>query len=393
MSDAIEDSLVRQDFPVTKKTVYFNNGAVAPTPLSTIKAVTDFLLKVSVEGPDCEQTSQYIEGVVSEVRERVAYLLNCQKDEVILVQSTTDGLNRVARGIEWKEGDSIVVRAGAREHHANYFPWLDVATTRGLSMRTVSADQHGFFGMSDLDKAAKGVKLIAMSHVLYNTGAIMPVAEVGKIARENDALFCLDGAQSVGAIPVDVRRISCDFLAFPGFKWLVGPLGIGVLYCSRRARDRLLPTAVGGESAVLDPEQNILAYSEPPARYQAGFRNYPGAAGLEASLRYVLRLGVENIQKKSARVSEAIREGVERLPGAKLHSPEDPSTRSSILTFSLPVESATVVKRLEECGVVLAEREVTVEDKPLKAIRASPHFYNSEDEASQLQSHLKSILS
>ena len=384
-----EDSLIRQDFPVTRKTVYMNNGAIAPTPLSTIKATTDFLLKCSVDGPDSMATSEYISNVLNEIRERIAYLINCYKEEVILVQSTTEGLNLVANGLAWKYGDSIVVRAGKREHHANYFPWIAAARRNKLSLREISADAQGFFDESDLERAAKGAKMIAMSHVLYNTGAIMPVGEVGKIARENNALFCVDGAQSVGTIPVDVRRISCDFMAFPGFKWLVGPLGIGVLYCSKRAWESLSPTAVGGESAVLSGD-NVLAYSEPPTRYQAGFRNYPGAAGLEASLRYVLRIGIENISKKNTRISETIREGLAKLPGSKIHSPEDPRKRSSILTFSLPLESSLIVRRLEECGVILADRDMGVERK---AVRASPHFFNSEEEASLLISHLRSIVS
>ena len=381
--------LVRQDFPVTKKMVYMNNGAIAPTPLSTIKAVTDFMLKCAVEGPDSKATADYIVGILDELRERIAYLINCYKEEVILVQSTTEGLNMVANGLGWKEGESIVVRGGKSEHHANYFPWLAAQARHKINLREVPVDREGFFEMADLERASKGARLVTMTHVLYNTGSIMPVEEVAKIARENGALFCIDAAQSAGSIPVDVRKISCDFMAFPAFKWLVGPLGIGVLYCSRRSSELLSPSAVGGESATLS-DNGVLAISEMPSRYQAGFRNYPGAAGFEASLRYVLRIGIDNIRKHNTKVSEALREQVLKMPGAVFHGPPDPDTRSSILTFSLPADTSMVIKKLEECGVVLAERDIGAGKK---AIRAAPHFFNTEEEAAMVASHLKSVLS
>ncbi|HZT35901.1 MAG TPA: aminotransferase class V-fold PLP-dependent enzyme, partial [Nitrososphaera sp.] len=236
-----ESSLIRQDFPVTQKTVYMNNGAIAPTPLSTIKAVTDFMLKCSIDGPDAPSTSEYILSMLNEVRTRVAHLINCERDEVVLLESTTQGLNLVSNGIDWDRGDSIVVRGGRHEHFANYFPWVAAAQRHGATLRELAVDSDGYFQMSELEKMAKGSRLITMSHALYNTGAIMPLEEVGKIANENNSLFCVDAAQSAGSIAIDVKKIGCHFMAFPGFKWLVGPLGIGVFYCSKGASEYLRP--------------------------------------------------------------------------------------------------------------------------------------------------------
>ncbi|HXV45840.1 MAG TPA: aminotransferase class V-fold PLP-dependent enzyme [Nitrososphaera sp.] len=381
------DDQIKRDFPVTKKTIYMNNGAIAPTPLSTIKAVTDFMLKCAEAGPDAPQTSDYVTSLLDELRTRVAHLINCERDEVVLVQSTTEGLNIVANGISWRKGDSIVVRGGRHEHYANYLPWVSVSQKKGVQLRELAVDEAGYFSISDLEKSVKGARMVTMSHALYNTGAIMPLEQVGKIAKENDVLFCVDAAQSAGTIPVDVKKIGCDFMAFPGFKWLCGPTGIGAFYCSKKASEVLMPPAVGVESATLS-DKNVIAYYDMPTRFQAGFRNFPGAAGLEASMRYVLRIGLEEVRKRNMKAANALCEEVGKIPGVKLYGPDDENMRTSIVTFMAQTDSSAMVKKLEQNGIIFAARDVGGK----KAIRAAPHFFNSEEEAATAASYVKSLL-
>src|SRR5437867_6242410 len=355
MSDI--DDQIRRDFAVTKKTIYMNNGAIAPTPLSTIKAVTDFLLKCAEAGPDAPQTSDYVTSLLDELRTRVAYLINCERDEVVLVQSTTEGLNIVANGIGWKAGDAIVLRGGRHEHYANYLPWVSLSQRKGVQLRELAIDETGYFDLGELEKSIKGARIVTMSHALFNTGAIMPLEEVGRIAHDNNALFCVDAAQSAGSIPIDVKKIGCHFMAFPGFKWLCGPTGIGAFFCSKTASEMLTPPSIGGESATLS-DQNIIAYFDMPAKLQAGFRNFPGAAGLEASMRYVLRIGLENIRKKNMKVANALREEIGRIRGVKFYGPDDENKRSSIVTFMASADSSTIVKKLEQDSIIFAAREI-----------------------------------
>src|SRR5918992_516799 len=251
---------VRTDFPLTKKKIYMNNGSVAPTPLSTIKAITDTFLKYSIEGPDSQTINEFITSLTKELRSRLADLINCESEEIIFTQSTTEGINYVRNGIDWKKGDSVVIRGGTHEHYANYLPWLQLSKNRGVSIIDLPINSTGYFDITDLEKAlslgkirqdgngaGKGgggdnagilkgsdktmmkmkkkkttPKLITLSHALYNNGAILPVEEVGRIAKANDVLFCIDAAQTVGSIEIDVKRIGCDFMAFPAFKWICG---------------------------------------------------------------------------------------------------------------------------------------------------------------------------
>jgi cysteine desulfurase/selenocysteine lyase len=321
----------------------------------------------------------------------VAHLINCDRDEVVLTQSTTDGLNMVAGGIGWKKGDSIVVRGGRHEHQANYFPWLAVSQKKGVTLRELDIDKNGFFSLDKLEKAIKGARLVTMTQVLYNTGAIMPLDQVGRIAKENNVLFSVDAAQSVGTIPVDVRKIGCQFLAFPSFKWLCGPLGIGIFYCSKQAAEVLSPRSIGGESATLSDKNHTMAELEMPSRFQAGFRNYPGAAGLESSLRYMLRIGIGSIREMNMRVARVLRGEIGKIPGVELYGPEEEEKRSSIVAFMPPSgsNSSEIVKRLEQDNIVFASRDI---GGGKKGVRATPHFFNSEEEAMTAARYIKNLL-
>lgn len=389
--NGIEFDLIQKDFPVTRKKVYMNNGAIAPTPISTIKSITDFLLKCSEDGPDSKITYDYIVSLMKELRTRITHIINCDPNEIVFTQSTTEGLNYVCNGIDWKKNDSVIIRGGPQEHYANYLPWLQLSKRKDVKLNELEIDENGYFDLTNLEKLAKkkNTKLITLSHALYNSGAIMPVEETGKIARENNVLYCIDAAQTVGSIKVDVKKIGCDFMAFPGFKWLCGPVGVGIFYCSKNAGDLLRPQSIGGESAILS-DQKVIAYIESPQKFQTGFRNYPGVAGLESSLRYILRLGIANIHKNNIKIGNILRSELLKIPGIKIHGPEDEKTRTSIIPFSSSnSEAKTLVDKLEQNEIIFAERDI---GGGKKIVRASPHFFNREEDALKAVNCIKSIL-
>ena len=371
--------LSRTDFPLTKKKIYMNNGSIAPTPLSTIKAITDTFLKYSIEGPDSKIVNEFMNSLTTELRTRLSDLIHCEPEEIIFTQSTTEGLNYVRNGINWKKGDSVIVRGGTHEHYANYLPWLQLSREKGVDMINLLINDNGYFDIADLEyvvskgkrrgtstrktKVPKTPKLITLSHALYNNGAIMPVEQVGKITKENDVLFCIDAAQTVGSVEVNVKKIGCDFMAFPAFKWVCGPLGLGILYCSKKAAEALAPQSIGSESAILSSDQKTLAYIEPPVKFQTGFRNFPALAGLEASVRYLLRLGMPNIRSKNMKVANLLRSELEKIADVKLYGPEDEKLRTSIVSFTSNKVSKTVVDKLEENEIIFAERDVAAEQK------------------------------
>ena len=383
---------IRKDFPVTKKKIYMNCGSFAPMPLSTIKSITDFLVRCSEEGPDSTSVQEYNTSLMKELRVNLSRLINCEPEEIIFTQSTTEGINYVASGIEWKKSDAIIARGGLHEHYANYFPWLNISKKFGVKLEEIKINDKGFFDLDKIDKIAKNKnsRLITLSHVLYNNGAIMPVEEVGKIAKRHQMLYSIDAAQSVGTIKVDVRRIGCDFLAFPGFKWICGPSGIGIFYCKKESAHWLIPKYIGGESAIIT-EKKDLVYTDSPQKFQTGFRNYPGLAGLTSSIKYIQRLGVNTIRKMNMKIANELVQDLRRIPGISIFGPEDEKIRSSIVSFTIDsVNPKTIVSSLEEKGIIVAERDIVGGGKK-KAVRASPHFFNDLSEVSTFVQNIKNI--
>jgi cysteine desulfurase / selenocysteine lyase len=384
--------LIPKDFPVTKKKIYMNCGSFAPMPLYTIKSITDFLLRCSEEGPDSTSAQEYITSLMKELRILVSQLINCEPEEIIFTQSTTEGINYVASGLDWKKSDIIIARGGLHEHYANYFPWLNISKKYGVKLEETKIDNNGFFDLDKIDKIAKNknTKLITLSHVLYNNGAVMPVEEVGKIAKKQNMLYSIDAAQSVGTINVDVKKIGCDFLAFPGFKWICGPPGIGIFYCKKESAEMLTPKYIGGESAIITKEKNLV-YTGSPQKFQTGFRNYVGIAGLVSSLKYIQRLGVNNIRKMNMDVANEIIEGLGKIRGISIFGPEDEKLRTSIVSFVIDSVSPKItVSSLQEKGIIVAERDIVGGGKK-KAVRASPHFFNTSNEASTFIQDIKII--
>jgi len=280
----------------------------------------------------------------------------------------------VAGGLSFPKNSNIVIRGTTHEHHSNYYPWLRLA--KSVELRSVSNDVNGFFEVAEFEKLLdSNTKIVALSHALYNTGAIMPVEEIGKILGEKNIPYFLDAAQTVGCIgDYDFSRTKCNFMAFNGYKWLCGPMGIGIFYCRKDSSNLLEPTQIGGESAMIYDNEKI-AYKDIPDKFQAGFRNYSAIVGLETSVSYLLHLGLDNIRKKIISLANLFRNEIAKIPNVTLYGPEDQEKRTSIVSFTIGKKSPQdIVERLEKLGIVLAVREIS----DTKIVRVAPHFFNTE---------------
>ena len=179
----IDNSVMSTDFPIVKRIAYMNNASNAPVPFYTIKAMTDFLIECSENGPDSPTVLDDVERRMQEARKDVAKLINCEPEEVVFTQSTTEGINYVANGLALKKGENIIIRDGDHEHPANYVPWMRLKE-KGIEVKKLDIDDNGFFDLDKLEaKIDSKTKLIAISHALFNTGAILPAERVGEIAE------------------------------------------------------------------------------------------------------------------------------------------------------------------------------------------------------------------
>ena len=356
------------DFPNSGK-IYLNNASVSLMPSQSIDAMKEFLINYNSLGPDSKESEPFITEKLRNVRTSISKILKCQPDEIVLTQSTTDGINFVANGLTFSNDSNIVIRGMTHEHHANFYPWLKLGNQ--TSIKNLPIDKDGLFTMEQLeDLVDNNTSLVALSHALYNTGAILPVNEIGKILE--DTPYFIDSAQTIGCIgEMNISDIKCNFMSFNGSKWLCGPMGTGLFYCNRKSSELLEPSTIGGESAMLYEEKN-LAYKELPDKFQTGFRNYVGIVGLESSVNYLMKFGLNNIRQKNQYLSSLFREELSKIPKIILYGPDDPEQRTSIVSFNIEnEESQNVVDRLEKQNIVLAVREINEQ----KIVRASPHFF------------------
>lgn len=375
---------VSEDFPTNK--IYLNNASVSLMPKQSIEAMKEFLISYNSVGPDSIKSEPFVTEKLRNARKIIAKIVNCQPDEIILTQSTTDGVNIVANGLSFDSDSNIIIRGMSHEHHANFYPWLRLKNK--VEIKNLSVDENGFFNFDEFNKFLDdNTKLVSLSHALYNTGSILPIEKIGKILHDKTPFF-LDSAQTIGCIGnFDVKKLKCNFMAFNGSKWLCGPMGTGLFYCDRKSSELLEPLSIGGESAMLFDESN-LAFKDLPEKFQTGFRNYVGIVGLESSANYLYRYGMENIRKKDIHLSNMLRDELSKNNKITLYGPQNTEERTSIISFTIEgIEPQTVVEKLEKQGIILAVREIY--DK--KIIRASPHFFNTESEILQVIDAIKKL--
>ena len=376
---------ILDDFPKSDK-IYLNNASVSLMPSQSIDAMKEFLITYNSIGPDSKLSEPIITEKLRNVRKTIAKIISCQPDEVVLTQSTTDGINFVSNGLSFDDNSNIIIRGMGHEHHANFYPWIRLKEK--ISIKNLPIDNNGFFKLDVLESFVDdNTKLVALSHALYNTGSILPVEEIGKILQ-NKIPFFIDGAQTVGCIgDIDVSKIKCDFMSFNGSKWLCGPMGTGLFYCNRKSSKLLEPITIGGESAI-SYDDSKLAFKELPDKFQTGFRNYVGIVGLEASASYLYKFGLGKIRDKNIYLANILREELAKNSKISLFGPQNSDERTSIVSFTINgYLPETVIEKLEKLGIILAVREIYEK----KVIRASPHFFNTENEILKVVDEIKRL--
>ena len=376
---------ISKEFQTEK--IYLNNASVSIMPKTSIEAMRQFLVSYSDMGPDSPESEIFIRELWEKTRKAISRLLKCQPNEIVITQSVTDGVNMVANGMKFDNDCNIIIRGGEHEHHANYFPWLKLGEK--IDVRSLPVDGNGGFTDFDLKKIVdKKTRLVALSHGLYNSGLILPVKEIGEQLQKENIPYFLDTAQTVGCIgDYDFVNTECDFMSFNCSKWLCGPMGTGVFFCKQESSGLLEPFSVGGESAD-STKDGELTYKELPDRFQAGFRNYVGLAGMESSVTLLQDLGLDSIRKHIIKLSNLFIDEIGKIPESRVFSPENETERTSIVSFEIGKnDPEKIVSTLAKKGIIIAKREIY--EKPI--LRISPHLFNTKDEILELVEELNKL--
>jgi len=312
------------------------------------------------------------------VRRKAAGLLGCTMEEVILTGSTTSGMNMVAEGLQLYEGERILTTD--QEHHGGLLCWEWLSRRADLHLDKIAIPAGEADPKVIVDRFRQAItpatRIVSFSHILYSTGLRMPAAELCALARERGCMAVIDGAQAVGATPVDVKALGCHFYATTGHKWLNGPKGTGFLYMSPERDEEIDAMALqSGRQANSDA---------------AGVSNIAGLHGLGAAIDYAQAIGIDRIEKHNLALCRELRDGLAGLPQIEFAGPSDGPLASQLLTFSVAGVDA---KRLR---ATLASRHRihvrAVDQAGYTGLRASPHLFNSSDDVQALVRALRQEL-
>jgi selenocysteine lyase/cysteine desulfurase len=383
MADAVTDeaywSGVRNNFVLNSSIHFFNNGTAGPAS----KQVLDRHVEIDRQIAEFPYDPFLFEKT-KEVRSQIAEFVNASPEEVFFTHSTSEGMNIFAHGLDWQPGDEVIL--ARHEHPGGYQPYETLEKRRGIKIVWIDIPIRPSSTDQVIDAYRKAItpktRLIVISHVYYTTGLLAPVKEIAELAHEKNLLISVDGAQSLGVLPIDVQELGVDHFAGSGQKWLLAGTGTGVTYIAKSLQERVWPLYGYDEIGKPSPY--------PIYRYEkSGQPNTPFWLGIGAAIQLQLSIGKERIEGRVRELSKRLREGLQSVPALKNYTPDNNRLNASLTTFSLDRVAPDVLVE------TLAKREKiytrTILEGEIKAIRVSTHFYNTPEEIDQLIAALKEL--
>lgn len=356
-------------FPIKQRRAYLNNASIAPMSLPVIAAVDRFMQDVRDNGRN--NYPNWCRHADTVVKDGIARLIGAERSEIAYIKNTTEGLVTVANGLDWREGDNVVL--ADIEYPSNVYCWMNLRR-QGVELRWVK-NRGGRLPIEEYEAAIDSrTRLISMSAVQFSNGFRHDLSLMSELCARRNLLLNLDAIQWIGALDMDLSRYRVDFLSAGGHKWMLAPIGTGIFYCRKESLDRLRPPNVGYHS--VDKHEDHMDYDltfRPNAgRFEEALVNFPGIWGLEAAVELLLGVGTKAIEQHIRSLHDMARDALTRQ-GYEILSPMEDGERSGILSFRSPhIAADELARRLLDAKVDVAVRA--------GAIRISPTVYNDEDD-------------
>ena len=371
MIEALRD----KEFDVTQSWAYLDHATFGPLPRYHVRAAAETLERLARKG------SAGLDGValLEAVRAEAAILLHCEPRSVCLLKSTSEGLGLLAQGLDWRDGDEVVVYE--QEFSGCLAPFLHLQD-RGVRVRTVPDRGRNRFDLDDVEELISArTRAVCLSFVNRSHGMRAPVQAIGELCRERGIWFAVDAAQAMGVLAIDAPAIGADILAAHGYKFLFSGFGLAPTYCSDRAIEELRVPQVGWKNARI--ADGAVGFEAAAARYESTMSSLPVLAGTLESLRLLNSIDEAERERRAVTL---IRSAAERLQtrGYELRSSPRPDEASALLAVrhpSTPAEELAPTLRSAKvaCGVV--------DD----TLRISAHFYNDEADLEALLDALPAV--
>lgn len=386
ISEILTNEELRQKmFPVAGKRIFLGHAGVSPLPAAAVEGICAF----ADAGSKNQQEAGRAWASIDQCRAAFGRLLGAEAEEIALLGPTALGLSLVANGLEWKSGDEVVFYQD--DYPANVYPWVGLER-HGVKLVRLQPERQGWIDWPVVEAAlTPKTRLVSIATANFLSGYRPPVEEIGRELHTRGILFCLDGIQTLGAFPLNVEHV--DFLSADSHKWLLGPVGAGVVYVKKSRFAELRPTLLGAWN-VESPgfiAQEKVDYYPGARRYEPGTLNLPGIMGMLGALEVLLEVGVEEISRRilvsRAALSAGMREmGFEVFPGKEPGA----GRQSGIISFDHPMADLEKIwHRLSEVNVSVSLRENRA---GRKFLRCSPHFYNTDEEISRALEAVRAAL-
>jgi len=397
---------IRKDFPIFtrrvrgRRLVYLDNAATSQKPIQVINAIREFYERHNANVHRGFHTlSQEASELYEKAHDVVAKFINTESwDEIIFTSGATESLNIIAYGYGLKhlrEGDEIILTV--MEHHSNMLPWRNVAKMTGAKVRYIDITKDGKLRYDQLEEAvSERTRIIAVVHMSNVLGTINDIRRIAKLAHSVGAVVVVDGAQSVPHIPVNVKELEIDFLAFSGHKMLA-PTGIGVLWGKRELLEEMMPFKTGG-GAIKDVTLESVEWADLPWRFEAGTPNIAGAIGLMEAIKYLNKIGMKNIHKHEIELVEYTLKRMEEIENVEVYGTRDLRWRGGVVPFNIKgLHHHNVAKALDTMGIAVRSGMHCAHPLHYRlglkgTVRASFYLYNGKDDIDAFIEALTTII-
>lgn len=400
MKQLFDVDKIRKDFPILQTKVYgmplvyLDNAATTQKPKSVLKAIKKYyettnanihrgVYKLSEDATKLYEDSHAIVGG----------FINASAEEIVFTRNATESLNLLAYSLCASLNACDEILLTQMEHHSNIVPWQQLAKQQGLKVKFAEINSDGTLNIESFKSLLnKNTKIVSVTHVSNFLGTINPVEELAKLAHAAGAVFIVDASQSVPHMPVDVKKIDCDFAAFSGHK-MCGPTGIGVLYGKKELLEKLPPFLFGGDM-IKEVTFEDSKWNELPWKFEAGTPNIAGGIALAEAVMYLKKVRMENVRNHERELTIYALQKLKELSNITIYGPSA-EQRSGIVSFNISdIHPHDVAAFLDKFGVaVRGGHHCAMPLAKLLGIngttRVSFYFYNTKEEIDVLVDAVK----